>query len=298
MSRLTLVPTPIGALHDVTLHALEVLRAADVVAAEDTRRSSTLLQAHGIATPLARLDAHTVAARGPRLLAEHQHVAYVSDAGTPGISDPGADLLRIALDAGHDVEVLPGATAFVPALVLSGLEIARFSFDGFLPRKGSARTRRLRSLADRDHPTALYEAPGRLATTLDELADACDPARPASVSRELSKRYEETRRGTLAELARHFRATPARGECVIVVGGAPVHERPVGPDADATAAALAGAGVQGRTLIEALRALGVARNEAYRAALAVAGPDGHALPDDAGPDDAAPHDAGAADEAP
>ncbi len=285
MSRLTLVPTPIGALHDVTLHALEVLRDADVVAAEDTRRSATLLQAHGIATPLVRLDAHTVAARGPRLLADHAHVAYVSDAGTPGISDPGADLLRLALDAGHEVEVLPGATAFVPALVLSGLEIARFAFEGFLPRKGSARARRLRALAERDHPSALYEAPARLAATLTDLAEACGPDRPASVSRELSKRYEETRRGTLAQLAGHYRATPARGECVVVVGAAPPRDEPDGPDADARAAALAGAGVRGRTLIDALRALGVARNDAYRAALAVDPPQG-----DAPQDDVASHD--------
>jgi 16S rRNA (cytidine1402-2'-O)-methyltransferase len=274
VSRLTLVPTPIGALHDVTLHALEVLRDADVVAAEDTRRSATLLQAHGIATPLVRLDAHTVAARGPRLLTEHAHVAYVSDAGTPGISDPGADLLRLALEAGHDVEVLPGATAFVPALVLSGLEIARFAFEGFLPRKGSARARRLRALAERDHPSALYEAPARLAATLADLDEACGPDRSASVSRELSKLHEETRRGTLAQLARHYRAHPARGECVVVVGAAPPRDAPEGPDADGTAAALAGAGVRGRTLIDALRALGVARNEAYRAALAVDAPDG------------------------
>jgi len=284
VSRLTLVPTPIGALHDVTLHALEVLRDVDVVAAEDTRRSATLLQAHGIATPLVRLDAHTVDARGPRLLADHAHVAYVSDAGTPGISDPGAELVRLALQAGHEVEVLPGATAFVPALVLSGLEIARFAFEGFLPRKGSDRARRLRALAARDHPSALYEAPARLAATLSDLAEACGPDRPASVSRELSKRFEETRRGTVSELASHYRATPARGECVVVVGAAPPRDEPDGPDADATAAVLAGAGVRGRSLIDALRALGVARNEAYRAALAVDPPHDDPDRDDASGD--------------
>ena len=269
MSRLILVPTPIGALHDITLHALEVLRTADVVAAEDTRRSATLLQAHGVTTPLVRLDAHTVAARGPGLLAEHAIVAYVSDAGTPGISDPGADLARIAIDAGHDVEVLPGPTAFVPALILSGLPLARFTFEGFLPRKGSARSRRLRRIAEREEPTAIYEAPGRIAATLRDLTEACGVDRPASVSRELTKRHEETLRGTLEDLARRFDGRAVRGECVIVVAGQDRSERPDGPDAIDTARALAGAGVTGRSLTDALRALGVPRNEAYEASLAV-----------------------------
>lgn len=269
MSRLILVPTPIGALHDVTLHALEVLRNADVVAAEDTRRSATLLQAHGIATPLVRLDAHTVAARGRGLLTEHDTVAYVSDAGTPGISDPGAELVRMAIEAGHDVEVLPGATAFVPALILSGLPLARFSFEGFLPRKGSARSRRLRSIAAREEPTAIYEAPGRIAATLGDLAETCGSDRSASVSRELTKRHEETVRGTLGELAKRFGTRHARGECVIVVAGQALPDRSDGPDVSETARALAAAGVTGRTLTDALRALGVPRNEAYQASLAL-----------------------------
>jgi len=271
VSLLTLVPTPIGALHDVTLHALEVLRSADVVAAEDTRRSAVLLSAHGIDRPLVRIDAHTVASRGPALLAEHARVAYVSDAGTPGISDPGADLLRLALDAGHQVEVLPGPTAFVPALILSGLPLARFSFEGFLPRKGSARSRRLRALARREHPSAIYEAPGRLAATLADLADACGTMRLGSVSREISKRYEETVRGTLGELAERFASRKPRGEIVVVVAGHDPSEDEEGvPDADALAAALTAAGVHGRTLRDALEALGVPRNEAYRAALEAA----------------------------
>lgn len=266
MSRLILVPTPIGALHDVTLHALQVLRDADVVAAEDTRRSATLLHAHGVSTPLVRLDAHTVTSRGPSLLAEHDLVAYVSDAGTPGVSDPGADLVRLALDAGHDVEVLPGPTAFVPALILSGLEVARFTFEGFLPRKGSQRSRRIAAISRRDHPSAIYEAPGRVATTLTDLAAACGPDRRASLSRELTKKHEETVRGSLTELADRFRADPPRGECVLVVGGE--HRRAEEEqDSDATARALVGAGIRGRTLIDALRALGVPRNDAYRAAL-------------------------------
>lgn len=269
MSRLILVPTPIGALHDVTLHALDVLRTADVVAAEDTRRSATLLQAHDIATPLVRLDAHTIAARGPSLLSEHATVAYVSDAGTPGISDPGAELVRMALEAGHDVEVLPGATAFVPALILSGLPLARFSFEGFLPRKGSGRSRRIDAIARRDVPTAIYESPHRLAATLTDLATAAGFDRLASVSRELSKRHEETVRGTLGELVERFTAVPARGECVIVVAAAEPQQASDRLDATGTARALAQVGVSGRTLTDALRALGVPRNEAYQAALQV-----------------------------
>lgn len=269
MSRLILVPTPIGALHDVTLHALEALRHADVVAAEDTRRSATLLQAHDISTPLVRLDGHTIAARAPALLAEHDTVAYVSDAGTPGISDPGAELVRMAIDGGHDVEVLPGATAFVPALILSGLPLARFAFEGFLPRKGSNRSRRLDAIARREAPSAIYEAPTRIAATLRDLAKVCGDERPASVSRELSKMHEETVRGPLAELAVRFAERPARGECVIVVAGDDRPDRSDGPEAEVTARKLAAAGVSGRTLTAALRALGVPRNEAYQAALAV-----------------------------
>jgi 16S rRNA (cytidine1402-2'-O)-methyltransferase len=272
VSRLVLVPTPIGALHDVTLHALEVLRHADVVAAEDTRRSGRFLAHHGIDAELVRLDAHTVAARGPALLAAHDTVAYVSDAGTPGISDPGADLLRLALGAGHEVEVLPGPTALVPALILSGLPVARFTFEGFLPRKGGERRRRLERLAARDHPSALYEAPGRVVSTLRDLAGACGPGRPASVSRELSKLHEETVRGDLAALAARFERTPPRGEFVIIVGGAPEPEAEGDAEPEALAAALRRAGVRGRTLRDALRELGVARNEAYRLALEADGP--------------------------
>lgn len=278
MSHLTLVPTPIGALHDVTLHALEVLRAADVVAAEDTRRSGRFLAHHGITTPLVRLDAHTIPHRGARLLAEHEHVAYVSDAGTPGISDPGADLLRIALEAGHSVEALPGATAFVPALVVSGLPVARFTFEGFLPRKGKSRKERIAAIARRDHPTAIYEAPSRVAATLQDLAVACGDDRSASLSRELSKMHEETCRGTLARLAAATTATPPRGECVLVVAGADdsgdnaARHGPHGLPASELAQRLASAGVQGRTLRDALQALGVPRNDAYH--LAMNPPDG------------------------
>lgn len=273
MSRLVLVPTPIGNLDDITLRALDALRDAEVVAAEDTRRSGGLLAHHGITTPLVRLDAHTVRSRAPAILAKHERVAYVSDAGSPGVSDPGAELVRLALSHGAHVEALPGATAFVPALVLSGLPVARFTFEGFLPRKGGDRTRRLGRIARRDHPSVLYESPHRLAATLDDVAGACGGTRAASVSRELTKRFEQTVRGSLAELAAWAHAHPPRGEMVVVIGPRDAPDDGVGEDAggsrrDAadTAMRLASAGVRGRTLADALRALGVPRNEAYRAA--------------------------------
>lgn len=271
--RLTLVPTPIGNLGDVTLRALEVLRRADVVAAEDTRRSRVLLDQHGITARLERLDAHTIPSRAPALLEEHAWVAYVTDAGTPGISDPGAELVRLALDAGVEVEVLPGATAFVPALVASGLPTARFTFEGFLPRKGSSRSRRLRDIAASHATSLLYESPHRLAETLRDLSSACGAGRAASVSRELSKLHEETVRGTLGELAARFTAEPARGEVVVVVGPRPhaedEEEEPAlgGLTLEQAAERLAAAGVRGRLLRGALTALGAPRNVAYRAAL-------------------------------
>jgi len=266
-ARLTLVPTPIGNLGDMTYRAVEVLKAADVVAAEDTRHSRVLLEHYGVGTPLARLDAHTIAARGPALLERYARVAYVTDAGSPGISDPGAELVRLAIQLGLRVEALPGPTAVVPAVVLSGLPTARFTFEGFLPRKGGDRDRRLRGVAVSSATSALYEAPRRLSATLADLVQACGGDRPASVSRELSKLHEETVRGTLAELEAHFRGREARGEVVIVVAPAPEVETGDGAGPTRTAGALAGAGVRGRLLRDALIALGVPRNEAYRLAL-------------------------------
>lgn len=267
MSRLVLVPTPIGNLADITLRALDTLRSADVVAAEDTRHSGRLLAHHGLDKELVRIDAHTAASRGPTLLRDHHEVAYVSDAGTPGISDPGAELVRLALADGHQVEALPGPTAMVPALVLSALPAARFTFEGFLPRKGSDRTRRLARLAGREHPSVVYESPRRLLATLRDLVGACGGSRPASVSRELTKRFEETVRDRLDGLVQRFAAVPPRGEIVIVVGGAPERGAEQGGEAAEIAAALAGVGVRGRTLRDALEALGVPRNDAYRLAL-------------------------------
>lgn len=274
--RVTLVPTPIGNLADITARAVEVLRTADQLAAEDTRRSRVLLEHLGIHRPLERLDAHTMAQRAPALLAQHEWLAYLTDAGTPGISDPGADLVGLALAAGASVEVLPGATAFVPALVASGLPTARFTFEGFLPRTGSARKRRIKAIAAATATSIIYESPTRLAGTLADLAKACGQDRAASVSRELSKLYEETRRGTLAELHSHYAAGTVKGEIVVVVGPATVQDED-GAAAEPQAAALgleemavrlAEAGVRGRLLRDALIKIGVPRNSAYRLALA------------------------------
>lgn len=264
--RLTLVPTPVGNLGDLTQRAVEVLMAADVVAAEDTRHSRTLLDRYGVTTKLERLDAHTMESRAAPLLERYDHVAYVTDAGTPGISDPGADLVRVALEMGVQVEVLPGATAFVPALVESGLPTARFTFEGFLPRKGAERRRRLAHVAASTATSIIYEAPNRLVGTLEDLADACGRDRRASVIRELSKLHHETARGSLAELVARFAAGQVRGEIVIVV--APADEPPEDEGRPTEVATLlAGAGVRGRLLREALSALGVPRNEAYKLAL-------------------------------
>jgi 16S rRNA (cytidine1402-2'-O)-methyltransferase len=267
--RLTLVPTPIGHLGDVTMRALDVLREADVVAAEDTRRSRTLLDRYEIVTPLVRLDVHRIPTHGRAVLAAHAHVAYVTDAGSPGISDPGADLVRLALGLGVAVDALPGPTAFVPALVLSGLPVHRFTFEGFLPRKGRERRERLAEIAQRTITSVLYEAPPRLVATLVELRDVAGEDRAAAVARELTKRFEETVRGSLAELVEHFTAAPARGEIVVVVGPAAVPAAATagtslsGHEAEALARELAAGGAWGRDLRAALEAAGIGRDVAY-----------------------------------
>lgn len=265
---LTLVPTPVGNLGDMTARAIAVLKDAEVVAAEDTRHSGSLLAHLGIDRQLLRLDAHTMTQRAPAVLERTAWLAYLTDAGTPGISDPGADLVALAIAAGFTVEVLPGPTAFVPALVASGLPTARFTFEGFLPRSGATRRARLEQVAASTATSIIYEAPTRLAATLVALAGACGEQRAASVSREISKLHEETLRGTLAELSDHFAKTEARGEIVIVVGPAPAPDD-AADDAEhaAIAARLAHAGVRGRLLRDALEAVGVPRNSAYRLAL-------------------------------
>ena len=264
MAKVTLVPTPIGNLEDITLRALRTLRETDVVAAEDTRHSGKLLAHFGIDKPLERLDAHTISARAPALLERYAHIAFVTDAGTPGLSDPGAELVALAVAGGHGLEVLPGPTALIPALVLSGLPLARFTYEGFLPRKGSARRERLADIARSAQTVAFYESPKRLAATLDDLVAACGPLRPASVSRELTKHFETTYRGTLQEV-RDALPDEVKGECVVVVGPAAAAEP---TDFSVLAEKLSDSGLSGRELRDALTEAGASRNVAYELSLA------------------------------
>jgi 16S rRNA (cytidine1402-2'-O)-methyltransferase len=251
-------------LGDITLRALEVLRRVDAIAAEDTRRTRRLLDHFDIEKPLYRLDAHTIRERGIAFLEKYTRVAFVSDAGTPGISDPGADLVRLALELSVSIEVLPGATAFVPALILSGLRTDRFRFEGFLPRKGSSRRRRLKGIAQSEVTALLYESPSRVVATLIELKELCGPQRRASISRELTKRFETTYRGTLEELCDRLDREALKGEVVIVIAPADPS-----PDIDyrSKARELAAQGVTGRSLRAALMDLGAPRNTAYELSL-------------------------------
>jgi len=217
---LYLVPTPVGNLEDITLRALRVLKEVSLVLAEDTRTSSVLLKHYDIHTPLKshhKFNEHETAAAMADL-ALSQDIALISDAGTPGISDPGFMLVRACVERGVEVQCLPGATAFVPALVDSGLPCDRFYFEGFLPQKKGRQTR-LKILAEQDHTMIIYESPFRLEKTLEQLAEYLGKDRQASVSREISKKFEDTQRGTLSELIEHFKQTPAKGEIVIIVAG-------------------------------------------------------------------------------
>ena len=219
---LVLVPTPIGNLDDITLRALKVLAEVNAVIAEDTRVTGRLLQHYAIAQPQIGFHAHNEHRTVEQLVQRMQNgerFAMVTDAGTPGISDPGFLLVRAALAAGVTVECLPGATAFVPALVNSGLPCDRFVFEGFLPVKKGRRTR-LDALRIETRTMVFYESPHRIGRSLGDLAESFGPDRAASVSRELTKLHEETVRGSLAELAAHFTTKEHRGEFVVVVAGA------------------------------------------------------------------------------
>ena len=265
MAHLVLVPTPIGNLEDITLRALRTLREADVIAAEDTRHSRTLLKHFEIDKPLVRLDAHTIPARGKGVLGEHERVAFITDAGTPGLSDPGADLLKIALKRGDTVEVLPGPTALIPALVLSGLPLGSFSFLGFLPRKGKVRREKLSQIAESDTTLAFYESPKRIVATLEDLREVCGNVRQVSVSRELSKRFETTYRGSLEEVHAQLSQGEVRGEIVVVLS--PNLQPAQETDFAAKARELAAEGLSGRDLRKALVAFGAPRNLAYELSL-------------------------------
>lgn len=221
MGILYIVPTPVGNLEDITLRALRVLKESDLVLAEDTRTTGLLLKHYDIHNQLVshhKFNEHGTSAGIVERLRSGQTIALVSDAGTPGISDPGFFLVREAVNAGIEVQCLPGATAFVPALVSSGLPDDRFCFEGFLPQKKGRQTR-LASLADEQRTMVFYESPYRLVKTLEQLGEVMGTDRRACVAREISKIHEECIRGTLSELAAHFTATPPRGEIVIVVAG-------------------------------------------------------------------------------
>jgi len=221
MGILYIVPTPVGNLEDITLRALRILREADVILAEDTRTTGVLLKHYDIHARLVshhKYNEHGTSAAVVERLRAGQTVALVSDAGTPGISDPGFFLVREAVAAGIPVQCLPGATAFVPALIDSALPDDRFCFEGFLPQKKGRQTRLL-ALADETRTMVFYESPHRLVKTLQQLAEVLGGDRAAAVCREISKVHEETVRGTLLELADHFTQSPPKGEIVLVVGG-------------------------------------------------------------------------------
>ena len=270
---LVLVATPIGNLGDLSGRAREVLGVVDVVCCEDTRRTRALLSASGLpAGPgrLISLHEHNEAARTPELLswlAEGKTVALVSDAGTPAISDPGHRVVAAAVAAGFAVTTVPGPSAVLAALVVSGLETDRFCVEGFLPRKGAARRRRLEALAAEERTAVLLEAPGRTASLLRDLLEACG-VRPVAICRELTKLHEEVWRGQLDEAVSSFAERELRGEVVIVLGGA----NPAPPiDDDTVAAAVSArlvAGDSPRRAADAVAAaLGVPRRRAYAEAL-------------------------------
>lgn len=220
--RLFLVPTPIGNLEDITLRAKRILAESDAVIAEDTRVSGRLLQHYGISRPLIAFHAHNehqVTDRLVERLVAGERFALITDAGTPGISDPGFLLVRAAVKAGVAVETLPGPTAFVPALVNSGLPCDRFTFEGFLPVKKGRRTR-IAELLEERRTMVFYESPHRIIRTLRELGEAFGADRAASISREITKLHEETLRGSLAELAEQFEQHAPKGEFVLCVAGA------------------------------------------------------------------------------
>lgn len=264
--RLVLVGTPIGNLSDLSVRAAEALAAADVVACEDTRRTGRLLAHLGVRAPsLVRLDEHTEARRADELVARAlggATVAVVSDAGLPGVSDPGGRIVDVAIHAGVAVEVVPGPFAGVVALVGSGLlGDGRFSFEGFLPRRGAERDRRLESLARMDRTVVLYEAPHRVERTLADLVRVAGAERRVALCRELTKLHEETWRGTLGAAVDHVAETPPRGEYVVVLDAAPAAHDPDDDELLADLDALLASGVSRRDAAEQVaERRGVSRN--------------------------------------
>lgn len=265
---LVLIGTPIGNLGDLAPRAIDELARADAIACEDTRRTGRLLEHAGVGRrPLLVVNDHTEAGAVRDILARldrGERVAVVSDAGMPGISDPGERLVRAAAAAGHPVEVVPGPSAAVTALVVSGLPTGRFVFEGFLPRKGSGRTERIGALADERRTIVLYEAPHRVARTLADLAASFGPARRVVLARELTKLHEELWRGSLADAVAWCAEHEPRGEFVLVVDGAPA---PADPTDDDIVVALAASRDAGRSTRDAVAdvagALNVPRKRVY-----------------------------------
>jgi 16S rRNA (cytidine1402-2'-O)-methyltransferase len=269
---LVLVATPIGNLSDLPPRATEALAAADLVCCEDTRRTGKLLKHAGIVVRrLAVVNAHTEAERVGQVLAvlaDGGTVAVVTDAGTPGISDPGEVLVRAAIDAGFDVSAVPGPAAAIVALITSGLPTSRFVFEGFLPRSGRERGERLAEIAAERRTTVLYEAPHRITRTISDLLDTCGPDRRVAIGRELTKLHEETWRGPLGEAASRPGAADPIGEFVVVLEGAPAPPPADAASIDAATERALAAGLSARDAAAAVAAqLGIPKRQAYDAVL-------------------------------
>ena len=267
---LHLVATPIGNLGDITRRAADILEAVEVVACEDTRRTGRLLQHLGVrARRLIVANEHTEVEAARQILdelAQGFDVAVVTDAGLPGISDPGERLVREVAAAGYRVTVAPGPTSPASALAVSGLPTRRYVVEGFLPRKGAARQDVLISMAQDARTTVILESPQRIGATLGDLVDACGPDRPAVVVRELTKLHEEIARGTLAELRDRY-SGPVKGEIVLVVGGAPRREPTDEEILEALQVELAAGATKRDAVAAVAQALGVGPNRAYELAI-------------------------------
>lgn len=227
MSKLYIVPTPIGNMEDITLRALNVLKSVNIILAEDTRTSSVLLKKYEISVPLEshhKFNEHKTVERVSEKISSGMNIALISDAGTPGISDPGFLLVRKCKEMGIEVETLPGATALIPALINSGFPCDRFCFEGFLPLKKGRQTR-LKILSEETRTIILYESPYRLVKTLDQIAEYFGSQREVSVSRELTKYFEENRRGTATEISAWYKEHEPKGEIVIVIDGLGRHKQ-------------------------------------------------------------------------
>ena len=267
---LFVVSTPIGNLGDLTFRAVDVLRAATVIVAEDTRHSRHLLDRYAVETPVQAYHEHNEARTTPALVARLEagdQIALISDAGTPLLSDPGARLVAAAVAAGVRVVPVPGASALLAAIVASGIAADRFTFVGFLPRKGRERGAAIAELAALTHTAVVYEAPPRVADTLAELADAGAGERRVAVARELTKQFEEVRRGTVAELAAYYEDVSPRGEVVLVLAGAAPASAPDETTLRERVAELRERGADARAIVvELTQSFGAPRNLAYRLA--------------------------------